>query len=172
MSSSQFDGSNAAQCLTDNGKQANLNKFRFMITSPNDDCAQSCPEWEYYSCIRKTCSSTWALAMELRLSCTNPSMCAIAATSPYKRGMMEYYNDVIMGAIASQITSPTIVYSIVYSDADQRKHQSSVSPAFVRGIHRGPVNSPHKWPVTRKMFPFDDVIMSATNTHLWKNKYV
>ena len=64
-----------------------------------------------------------------------------------------------MSAIASQITSLTIVYSIVYSDADQRKHQSSASLAFVRGIHRGPVNSPHKWPVTRKMFPFDDVIM-------------
>ena len=64
-----------------------------------------------------------------------------------------------MDAIASQITSLTIVYSIVYSDADQRKHQSSASLAFVRGIHRGPVNSPHKWPVTRKMFPFDDVIM-------------
>ena len=64
-----------------------------------------------------------------------------------------------MGAIASQITSLTIVYSIVYSEADQRKHQSSASLAFVRGIHRGPVNSPHKWPVTRKMFPFDDVIM-------------
>ena len=44
-----------------------------------------------------------------------------------------------------------IVYSTVYSDADQRKHQSSASLAFVRGIHRGPVNSPHKWPVTRKM---------------------
>ena len=29
----------------------------------------------------------------------------------------------------------------------------------MRGIHRGPVNSPHKRPVTRKMFPFDDVIM-------------
>ena len=70
-----------------------------------------------------------------------------------------HYNDVIMGAIASQITSLTIVYSIVYSDADQRKHQSSASLAFVRGIHRGPVNSPHKWPVTRKMFPFDDLIM-------------
>ena len=39
------------------------------------------------------------------------------------------------------------------------KHQSSASPAFVRGIHRSPVNSPHKWPVTRKMRPFDDVIM-------------
>ena len=64
-----------------------------------------------------------------------------------------------MGAIASQITSLTIVYSTVYSDADQRQHQSSASLAFVRGIHRGPVNSPHKWPVTRKMFPFDDVIM-------------
>ena len=70
-----------------------------------------------------------------------------------------HYGDVIMGAIASQITSLTIVYSIVYSDADQRKHQSSASLAFVRGIHRGPVNSPHKWPVTPKMFPFDDVIM-------------
>ena len=70
-----------------------------------------------------------------------------------------HYNDVIMGTIASQITSLTIVYSIVYSDADQTKHQSSASLAFVRGIHRGPVNSPHKWSVTRKMFPFDDVIM-------------
>ena len=59
-----------------------------------------------------------------------------------------------MGMIASQITSLTIVYSIVYSDADKRKHQSSASLAFVRGIHRWPVNSPHKWPVTRKMFPF------------------
>ena len=65
-----------------------------------------------------------------------------------------------MGTIASQITSLTIVYSTVYSDADQRKHQSSASLAFVWGIHRGPVNSPHKGPVTRKMFPFDDVIMS------------
>ena len=50
-----------------------------------------------------------------------------------------------MGAVASQITSLTIVYSIVYSDADQRKHHGSASQAFVRGIHRGPVNSPHKW---------------------------
>ena len=72
---------------------------------------------------------------------------------------LKHYNDVIMGATASQITSLTIVYSIVYSDSDQRKHQSSTSLAFVWGIHRGSVNSPHKWPVTRKMFPFDDVIM-------------
>ena len=66
-----------------------------------------------------------------------------------------------MSTIASQITSLTIVYSTVYSDADQRKRESSASLAFVGGIHRGPVNSPHKWPVTRKMFPFDDVIMTC-----------
>ena len=67
-----------------------------------------------------------------------------------------------MSAIAAHITSLMIVYSTVYPGADQSKHQSSASLAFVWGIHRGPVNSPHKWPVTRKMFPFDDVIMHQT----------
>ena len=62
-----------------------------------------------------------------------------------------HYNDFTMKAMASQITSLTIVYSTVYSGADQRKHQISASLAFVRGIHR-PVNSPHKRPVTRKCF--------------------
>ena len=80
--------------------------------------------------------------------------------------------DVIMGTMASQITSLTIVYSTVYSDADQRKHQSSASLAFVRGIHRGPVNSPHKWPVTRKMFPFDDVIMFFVFIHVLNSMLV
>ena len=70
----------------------------------------------------------------------------------------KHYNDVIMGAVASPITILNIVYSNVDSGTDQRKHQSSASLAFVRGIHRGPVNSPHKWPVTRKMFPFYDVM--------------
>ena len=70
-----------------------------------------------------------------------------------------HYSDVIISTMASEITSPTIVYSTVYSGADQRKHQSSASLAFVRGIHRRPGNSPHKGPVTRKMFPMDDVIM-------------
>ena len=69
------------------------------------------------------------------------------------------YNGVIMGAMVSQITSLTIVYSIVYPWSDQRKHQSSALLAFVRWIHRWPVNSPHKWPVTRKMFQCDDAIM-------------
>ena len=64
-----------------------------------------------------------------------------------------------MSAMASQITCLRIVYSTVYSGVDQRKHQSSARQAFVRGIHRWPANSPHKWPVTRKIFPFDDVTM-------------
>ena len=71
-----------------------------------------------------------------------------------------HYTDFIMGASASQITSLTIVHLTVYSDTDQRKHQSSASLAFVRGIHREPVNSPHKWPVSRKIIPFHDVIMA------------
>ena len=71
-----------------------------------------------------------------------------------------HYDDVIMGAVASQITSLTIVYSAVDSDADQRKH------------HRGPVNSPDKWPVTRKMSPFDDVIMALRWTCAITTLYV
>ena len=87
----------------------------------------------------------WSPAWDM---CTKPSIIGVS-----------HYDDVIMTTMTSQITSLTIVYSTVYSDADQREHQSSASLAFVWGIHRGPVNSPHKWPVTRKMFPFDNVIM-------------
>ena len=76
-----------------------------------------------------------------------------------------------MGAMTSQKTSLTIVYSIVCSGADQRKYQSSASLAFVRGIHRWPVNSPHKGPVTRKMFPFDDVIMGWCALFCWSYLY-
>ena len=69
-----------------------------------------------------------------------------------------------------QITSFTIDYSTVYSGTDQRKYQSSASLASVRGIQRWPMNSPHKGPVTRKMFPFDDVIMDNRRLcwHAWK----
>ena len=61
--------------------------------------------------------------------------------------------------MASHITGVSIVYSTVWSSVDQRKHQSSASLAFVRGIHLWPVNFPQKGPVTQKMFPFNDVIM-------------
>ena len=72
-----------------------------------------------------------------------------------------------MDTMASEITSLTIVYSTIYSGANQRKLQSSASLAFVRGIHRWPMNSPHKWLVTRKMFQLDDVIMFTDRfTHI------
>ena len=61
-----------------------------------------------------------------------------------------------MTTVASHIISPTVVYSTVYSGADEIKHQSFASLAFVRGIHR----NRNKGPVTRKMFPFDDFIMN------------
>ena len=84
--------------------------------------------------------------------------------------ILSHYSDAIMSTMASHITNASIVCSIVCSVADQRKHQSSASLAFVRGIHRRPVNSPHKGPVTRKMIPssclspvWQDII--RTNTH-------
>ena len=77
-----------------------------------------------------------------------------------------HYNDVIMSMMAPQITSLTIVYPTIYSGASWW-HQSSASLAFARGIHRWPVNSPHKGPVTRKMFLFDDVIMRTITVHVY-----
>ena len=106
-------------------------------------------------------------AQQLASGCTSRSMSVISHTERRRlNAVVFHYDDVIMSAMASQITSLMIVYSTVYSDADQRKHQSSASLAFVRGIHRWPVNSPHKWPVTRKMLSFHDVIVSRTSSHI------
>ena len=74
------------------------------------------------------------------------------------RTLIYHYSDFIMSAIASPFSSITIVYSTIYSGPNERKHQSFASLTFVRGIHRWPVISLQKWPVTRIMFPFDDVI--------------
>ena len=127
------------------------------------------------------CSISSANAMEILQSCTKPPIYQIHLWSshcPHRDhevwGLwsdqaifhfpMDYhYNEVIMGMMASQITSLTSVYWGV----DQRKHQSSASLAFVRGNHRGLVNSPHQWPVTRNMFPFDDVIMEFCVIFQW-----
>ena len=72
-----------------------------------------------------------------------------------------HYSDVIMGAMASQITSFTIVYSIVYSGADQRNIKASRHWPLCGQFTGDRRNPPHEWPVTRKMFPLDDVIMDA-----------
>ena len=69
-----------------------------------------------------------------------------------------------MSAMLSQITGVSNLHSTVCCCADQRKHESSSSLAFVREIHRSPVDSPHKGSLTRKMFPFDYVIMVTIPT--------
>ena len=87
-----------------------------------------------------------------------PSPCSpIDRKKTQKRA--KHCSDVMMRVMASQITSLTSVYSAVHSGTHGRKHQSSASLAFVWGIHRWPVNCPHKGPVTRQMFPLDDVMM-------------
>ena len=75
-----------------------------------------------------------------------------------------HYIDAIMTAMASQITSLTVVYSIVYSGADQRKHQSSASLAFVRGIHRDRWISRTKGQLRGKCFH----LMTSSWTCLWQ----
>ena len=88
----------------------------------------------------------------------------------YHKLIHPHYSDVIMGTMAFQITSLTIVYSTVYSGGDQTKHQSFASLAFVRGIHRWSVNSPHKEQVTLKMF--DDVIWMARLLVIWEPEHL
>ena len=72
-----------------------------------------------------------------------------------------------MSTMAFQMTGVLSVNPTVCSGTDHRKHQSSASLAFVRGIHRRPVNSRHKGAVMRKMCPFDDVFMYNPLTNIW-----
>ena len=104
--------------------------------------------------MRLACGNVYHLSNDYKY--TTGICAACRCTVRIKNGIGQY-SDVIMTAMASQINSVLIVYS--YSGADQRKYQKPSPLAFVRGIHRWPVNSPHKGPVTQKMFPFDDVIM-------------
>ena len=88
-----------------------------------------------------------------------PLLCSVLSWIKRLRWFVCYSR--VYGAMASQITGVSIVCSTVCSGVDQRKHQSSASLALVRGIHRWPVDSPHKGPETRKVVPFDDVIMNS-----------
>ena len=80
-----------------------------------------------------------------------------------------------MSMMASQITSVLVVYSTICSGARPKKTSKLCVTGFVRGIHRWPVNSPHKWPVTRKMLPIDVVIMLPNDTKpsiTWSSPYI
>ena len=96
--------------------------------------------------------------------CANPGLNQ-TIVGTWRAMLLAHYDDVIMGTIASQITSLTIVYSTVYSGADQSKHQSSASLAFVWGIHRGPVNSPGTGEFPAQM------ASNAENVSIWWRHY-
>ena len=114
------------------------------ITSQVAGNKQSYSNWTNICnhCIRLEYHFVWSKKHSLCLMTIhfNLKRLDISSVMTDSKTMIFHYNDVIMGEIASRITSLTIVFSTVYSDADQRKHQSSAPLAFVRGIHRGPVN--------------------------------
>ena len=99
------------------------------------------------------------LGLRLQVYIVSPTVIVTSWDASQNLHINSHYSDVIMSAVPSQITGVTIIYPTICSDADQRKHQSSTSLAFVWGIDWLPVNFPQKGPVTRKRFPFDDVIM-------------
>ena len=71
---------------------------------------------------------------------------------------VSHYSDVLMRAMAHQITCVSIVCSTVCSGADKKKSNHRVI-GLCEENHWSPVDSPHKGPVTRKMFLFGDIIM-------------
>ena len=116
----------------------------------------------------------WSLAWKLdscfHVSSGSPGSLENLVSHEYTtRNMLtaHHYSYVIINPMASQITGVSIVYPTVCSGADQRKHQSWASLAFVWEIHRWPMTCPHKVPVTRKIFPFDDVTMAIVCVLLW-----
>ena len=145
------------QCLI--GVRNYKNTFTLSVISQHSDGTDSWNSflWEYKNPL---------ILHSQHNGCYNPGDARNLGTSGYDFDVVIprysgfHYCDVIMGAMASQFTSLMIVYSTIHSGADQRKHQCSASLAFVWGIHWWAVNSSHKWPVKRKMFPFDDIIMS------------
>ena len=110
-------------------------------------------------CRHVPCVPHWSISA---LDCHGQwGKCTWARFPGYLTLSRSHYSDVIMSAMASEITGVSIIYSNVCS-ADQRKHQSSASLAFVGGIHRWPVNSPYKGPVAQKLLPFNDVILNLS----------
>ena len=106
-------------------------------------------------------STRYEIAPEIKSSHVKRNICDGMWRDGFTNNMHSgklHYSDVIMSAMTSQITNISIVCSTVGSNTNQRKPQSPALLAFVWGIHRWPVNSLDKEPVTRNILPFDDVI--------------
>ena len=92
-------------------------------------------------------------------SCTWCQGCNKSDNSPV------HYSDVIMARWRLKSPASRFFYSTAYSGADQRNIRAPRHWPLCGD--RWPVNSPHKWPVTRKMFPFDDVIIFPCEQNTW-----
>ena len=123
-----------------------------MFCIPLRSCLASAM-YQYILCYKQR-----SLVMICSFPATHPSRLRVTFSETFQ--WLQHYNDVLMMMMASQITGLSMVYPTICSGADQRKHKSSASLAFVMGIHRWPVNSPRKGPVTRKLYSFDYVIMT------------
>ena len=98
-------------------------------------CAES-PSAIRWLCSQRTRKAEFLCFFIYRIRCLVELPMILEALVWHLSNATHHNIDVIMTTMASQITSLTVVYSTVYSDADQRKHQSSTSLAFVQGIHR------------------------------------
>ena len=139
----------------------NLRPSRKWVMSPRSALSWEVGICEIWSSFLHVCSKCWHFGftrVKGRCSCVT----WVWNWEKWREWLKS--RQVALNTVTSHITGVSIVYLTGCSSADKRKHQGSASLAFVRGIHRWPVNSPHKWPVTRKMFPFDDVIMF---TYTW-----
>ena len=98
-------------------------------------------QWNYSTLIDAVIAADINVAIDIGAPLLLQSTTTVtAATTTYCSCCAAHYCDVIMSAMGSQTTGFSMVYSTVCSGVDQRKHQSSGSLAFVRGIHRSPVN--------------------------------
>ena len=154
-SAEQTQGQGKVECISSIRRANSPPKY---LTSLNDtnSSVRHLLDTLYHCCIFR---DRWVLLLFCHFSVSfhNIQTSSISPDIVYKY-IKHHYTYIIMSAVASQITCVSVVGTTGCSGADQRTHQSSASLAFVRGIHGWPVNSAHKGPITRKMFPFDDVI--------------
>ena len=126
---------------------------------PLQKCGSNSTYPKLYTWLKQCCDVPTDFTHAHPSSLVSPTHCQSYDCANASETTLKHYSDVIISAMASQITGASIVYKTDCSGTDRSKHQSSASLAFAWGIHWWPVNSPHKGPITRTIFQLYDVIM-------------
>ena len=113
-----------------------------------------------------TCGFLW----NKRLTVLAAVMIQYCAMYPHKIPLEWLHNE--RDGVSNHQPNDCLHNLLFFKAQTKEKYQSSASLAFVRGIHRWPVNSPHKGPVTRKMLLFDDVIMPKGYQLKWDDHFI